>query len=155
MFAAADTLDVVSLDASSVTAVLHLAASRATLEMFAPDGGLMHVTTASRVEPPGVRGAWVMVTPANGRTLLAVGNLAAGAPLPVIQFRHRRRQVRARLHRLGPFWLGEAVGSRLRLDVDDGKHTTIARGGWTTGALSLRQTRTRLAHPLRASLEIS
>jgi hypothetical protein len=155
MFAAADTLDVVSLDASSVTAVLHTAPGRATLEMFAPDGGLMQVTTASRVEPPGVRGAWVMVTPANGRTLLAVGTLAAGAPLPVIRFRHRRRQVRARLHRLGPFWLAEAVGRRLRLDVDDGKHTTIARSGWTAGAVSLRQTRTRLTYPLRASWEIS
>jgi hypothetical protein len=155
MFAAANTLDVVSLDASSVTAVLHTTAGRATLEMFAADGVLMQVATANRVEPPGVRGAWVMVTPTNGRTLLAFGTLAAGAPLPVIRFRHRRRQVRARLHRLGPFWLGEAVGSRLRLDVDDGQHTTTARGGWTTGAVSLRQTRTRLTHPLRASLEIS
>jgi hypothetical protein len=155
MFTAADMLDVISLEASSVTAVLHTAAGRAALEMFAADGGLMQVTTASRVEPPGVRGAWVMVTPANRRTLLAVGTLAAGAPLPVIQFRRRRRQVRARLYRLGPFWLGEAVGRRLRLEVDDGKHTTIARGGWTTGAVSLRQTRTRFTHPPRASLEIS
>lgn len=155
MFAAADTLDVVWLDASSVIAVLHTAAGRATLEMLARDGGLMQVATASRVEPPGVRGAWVMAAPANGRTLLAVGTVAAGAPLPVIQFWHRRRQVRARLLRLGPFWLGEAVGSRLRLDVDDGKRTTVAKGGWTTGAVSLRQTRTRLTHPLRASWEIS
>jgi len=155
MFADADTLEVVSLGASRVTAVLHAAAGRATLEMFAPDGGLMQVTTASRVEPAGVRGAWVMVTPAKGRTLLAVGTLAAGAPLPMIQFRHRRRQVRAWLYRLGPFWLGEALGSRLRLDVDDGMHTTTGRGGWMTGAVSLRQTRSRLTHPLRASLEIS
>jgi hypothetical protein len=50
MFAAADTFDAVSLDASSVTAVLRTAVGRATLEMFAPDGGLMQVTTASRVE---------------------------------------------------------------------------------------------------------
>src|SRR4051812_32555016 len=119
MFAASNTFDVVSLHASSVTAVLRITAGRATLEIFAADGVLMQVTTASPVEPPGVRGAWVMVTPASRRTLLAIGTLAAGAPFPVIQFRRRRRQVRARLHRLGPFWLAEAVGSRLRLEVDD------------------------------------
>jgi hypothetical protein len=155
MFAAADTLGVVSLEVSRVTAVLHLAATRATLEMFAPDGGLMHVSTASRIEPRGLRGAWVIVSPAHGRTLLAFGTVAAAAPLPVIQFWHRRRQVRARLHRVGPFWLAEAVGRRLRLDVDDGEHTATAKSGWRTGAVSLRQTRTRFTHPLRASLESS
>jgi hypothetical protein len=156
MFDATDVLDVVSLDASGVTAALHMVEARATLELFGPDGRLMQVATTSRIEPPRVRGAWVVGAPPSGRALLAMGTVAPGAPLPLILYLHRRRQVRARLHRLGPFWLSEAVGGRLRLTIDDGEHSTTVKSGWAaTGAVGLRHTRSRLTHPLRPSLEIS
>jgi len=155
MFAAADALDMVALHVSRVTAVLHVTPSRATLEMFVPDGGLMHVATTSRIDLSPVRGAWVTTAPATGRALLVLGTVLSDNRLPLIQFWHRRRQVRGRLHRLGSFWLGEAVGARLRLEVDDGAHVTTAKSGWGTGAVPLHQSRTRLTRPLRTPWETS
>jgi hypothetical protein len=151
MFGAADTLDVASTDASRVPDVRQ-ADARARQKVFAPDRSLLHVATVSRIELPDVPGAWVMVAPATYRTVLAGGGVAAGAPLPVIPFSHRRRQARGRLHRLWSSWLGDAVGTRLRLAVDGSANTRIVKSGWTPGAVSTRQSRTR-PHPLRAPLE--
>jgi hypothetical protein len=153
MFAAADALDVISLDVSGATAVLHAAATRSTIEIFAPDGRLMHVAGSNQVELSTVRGAWTMTAPTTSRALLVLGMLLPGARLPLIHFWHRHRQVRGHLYRLNPFWLGEAIGKRLRLEVDDGVFLTTAKAGWTTGAVPLRQSRTRLTPPVRDSWE--
>jgi hypothetical protein len=56
----------------------------------------------------------------------AVGTVEQDAPLPVIKFTYRRRQVRAWLTRPGPFWLAEASGRGLRVHVDDGRVATSA-----------------------------
>ncbi|HMC67550.1 MAG TPA: hypothetical protein VKJ07_00215 [Mycobacteriales bacterium] len=148
MFAATDALGAARLDISGMTAALHLAAARATLEVFAPGGQLLLVASANRLEPPGVRGVWTTVTSPKRWALVAVGTVQPGAALPTITFTHRRRQVRGWLTRLGPFWLAEAAGRRLSLEVDDGRVATAAKSRRLPGPVSLRRTTSRLHSPL-------
>lgn len=155
MHASADALAAACLDLSGVTAALHVATGRATLELFSVGGQLLLVTTANLLEPPGVRGAWTMCTSSRRWALVAVGTANADASLPMIRVLRRRRQVRAWLTRLGPFWVAEAAGSGLRLDVDNGTAATVARSRRVPGPLVLRQRPSRLHHQLTATREIS
>jgi len=146
MFTAADELTAVQLEASGITGALHVTDARATLELFASSGRLfLYVATAGSLEPPGLRSARTVYGQHAERVLVGVGTVAPHTPMPVIGFWHRRRQVRGRLYRLGPFWLVEAVGARLRLTVDDGEHTIVAKTRRIDGPVPLRQRRTRLA----------
>ena len=88
MFAPADALGPARLDLSGMTAALHVAAARATLEVFAPGGQLLLVTTANRLEPPGVRDVCTTATAPRRWALVAVGTVEPDAPLPVIRFTH-------------------------------------------------------------------
>jgi hypothetical protein len=108
-----DALGGAGLDISGMTAALHVAAARATLELFAPGRQLLLVTTANRLEPSCVRGVCTTATAPRMLALVAVGTVEPDAPLPVIRFTHRRGQVRAWLTRLGLFWLAGAAGRRL------------------------------------------
>jgi hypothetical protein len=155
MSAPADALGAERLDISGITAVLHVAAARATLELFAPGGQLLLVTTANRLEPPGVRGVCTTVTASRRWALVAVGTVEQDAPLPVIRFTHRCRQVRAWLTRLGPFWLAEAAGRRLRVHVDDGRVATTAKSRRLPGPVSTRRSTSRLNTPFLPAQETS
>lgn len=155
MFAPADALGAARLDISGMTAALHVAANRATLELFAPGGQLLFVTTANRLEPPGVRGVWTTATAPRRWAFVAVGTLEQDAPIPEIRFTHRRRQVRAWLTRLGPFWLAEAAGRRLRVQVDDGRVATTAESRRLPGPVSTRQSTSRLSTPFLPAQETS
>ncbi len=155
MFAPADALGAARLDISGMTAALHVAAARATLELFSPGGQLLLVTTANRLEPPGVRGVCTTATPSRRWALVAVGAVEQDAPLPVIRFTHRRRQVRAWLTRLGPFWLAEAAGRRLRVHIDDGRVATTAKSRRLPGPVSTRQSTSRLNTPFLPAQETS
>jgi len=152
---AADTLGAVRLEVSGMTAALHLAAARASLEVFGPGGQLLLVTTANRLEPSGVRGVWTTVTAPTRWALVAVGTVESEAALPVIRFTRRRRQVHSWLTRLGPFWLAEAAGRRLRLAVDDGRVATFARSRRLPGPVLLAQDVSRLTSPFDRAQETS
>lgn len=153
---AADTLGAVRLEISGLTAALHLAAGRASLEVFAPGGQLLLVTTTNRLESPGVRGVWTTLTAPTRWALVAVGTVESeAAALPLIRFTHRRRQVRGRLTRLGPFWLAESAGRRLRLTVDDGRVVTSARSRRLPGPLLLARDISRLTSPFERVQETS
>jgi hypothetical protein len=155
MFAPVDALGAARLDISGMTAALHVAAARATLELFALGRQLLLVTTANRLEPPGVRGVCTTATAPRMWALVAVGTVESDAPLPVIRFTHRRRQVRAWLTRLGPFWLAEAAGRRLRVHVDDGRAATTAKSRRLPGPVSTRQSTGRLNTPFLPAQETS
>jgi hypothetical protein len=75
MFTPADDLGVSRLDISGMTAALHVATARPTLELFAPAGRLLLVTTANRLERPG---AAVCGRPRRRR---GAGRWARSAPL--------------------------------------------------------------------------
>ena len=134
---------------------LQMAHSPLVLELFAPGGQLLLVTTANRLEPPGVRGVWTTATAPRRWALVAVGTVEQNAPPPVIWFIHRRRQVRAWLTRLGPFWLAKAAGRRLRVHVDDGRVSTTAKSWRLSGPVSTRQSISRLSTPFLPTQETS
>lgn len=83
MFTPADDLGVSQLDISGMTAALHVATARPTLELFAPAGRLLLVTTANRVGQPGVRGVLTTATAPRRWALVAVGTVELAAPVPV------------------------------------------------------------------------
>jgi len=100
-----------------------------------------------------VRGVWTTLTAPTRWALVAVGTVEADAALPVIRFTHRHRQVRGWLTRLGPFWLAEAAGRRLRLSVDDGRVATFARSRRLPGPVLLARGTSRLTSPLDPAQE--
>jgi hypothetical protein len=89
------------------------------------------------------------------RVAVAVGAVEQDAPLPVIRFTRRRRQVRARLTRLGPFWLAEAAGRRLRVHVDDGRVAITAKSRRPPEPVPTRRSTSRLNTPFLPAQEIS
>jgi hypothetical protein len=144
----ADTLEVISLTLSAVTGALHVTDGRATLELFVSNGGLLHAGTANGLEPAGVRGAWVVRRRVARLVLVAVGTVMdPAAPLPVITFTSHRRRVRGQIRQLGPFWVAEAAGPRLRLVVDDGVQATHVASRRRPGAARIRRAATRLTAP--------
>ena len=155
MFIPADDLGVSRLDISGMTAALHVATARPTLELFAPAGRLLLVTTANRLGQPGVRGVLTTATAPRRWALVAVGTVELDAPLPVIKFIYRRRQVRAWLTRPGPFWLAEASGRRLRVHVNGGRVATSAGSRLLPGPVSTRQSASRLDPPFLPAQETS
>ncbi len=154
MAAAADGLEVVRLGHAGITAALHAEGLRTSLELFTPDGRMLLVATHNPVHH-GVRGIWAATTPRKPRALIAVGTLEHGAPLPLVRFTRRRRSVRAWLTCLGPFWLAEATGRRLRLQVDDGHIATTATSGRAVGPVAVQQGPSELTGPLFAVEETS
>jgi hypothetical protein len=134
------------LPRSRVAAALQVTNLRYALELFLDDGSLLFVTSASSLEPPGVRGAWRM-----GRTLpsvFAVGTTdSIDGRLPLVRFEHRGRQLSAQLTRLGPFWLAEVAGGAVSVTVDDGHRRTIGRPRRRPGRLRLRSAHTHLRTP--------
>jgi hypothetical protein len=155
MLTPADALGASRLYISGIAAALHVATARATLELFSPSGRLLLVMTANRLEPPGVCGVWTTAMAPRQWALVAVGTVEQDRPLPAIQFTYRRRQVPAWLTRLGPFWLAEAPGRRLRVHVDDGRVATTARSRLRPGPISTRQSSSRLSSPFLPAQETS
>lgn len=148
MTAGPDVLEMVRLELSELTATAHAMADRATVELFLNDGQLLYVCTSSRLEPPGLRAAWTVIGPGHP-VFVTVGTTAAEhSPLPLVTYRRRRRQVRARLYRVGPFWMAEAAGPRLTVHVDNGLYGLTARSGRRAGSVRLRRSATRLARPI-------
>jgi hypothetical protein len=121
-----EVLTVQSLNYSGITAALHVVDKRTTLELFAFNGQLLYGADADSIAPLPVAAVWTVSAESHPQTMVAVGLVAPGCALPNVVFSHRRRKVRASLHRIGPFWLAEAEGRRLRLRVDDGLRAITA-----------------------------
>ena len=143
-----EVLEAVHLTLSGLTATVHAMPERSTLELFLGDGQLLYVCTSSRLEQPGLRAAWTVIG-ADTPVLLVAGTTAtAEAPLPLVTYWHRRRQVRGWLYRAGTFWLAEAAGPRLKVEIDNGLYALTASAGRRAGAVRLRQSATRLRRPI-------
>ena len=145
MHADADTLTAACLEMSGVTAAVQQAAGHATLELFHPSGELLHVTTVTALDASRVRGAWTLPRPDGQPVLVAIGTtIGVDADVPLIRIRRRRRQVSARVRRVGPFWIAEALGRRLRVTIDDGLACYQFRGRRRLTSLRIRVTASTL-----------
>jgi len=132
-------LNATLLELTGITAALHVAAGRSTLELVRPTGELLFFASVTELQLPCMRAAW-RIANRPAAAVLAVGT-ALGPnddDLPRLAFSQRRGRVSGRLTRLGPFWLAEAAGARLSVTVDDGRLRMTTRPRRRPGPLRFR-----------------